>query len=257
MNLFRNDHEMQTQNTGRGIQLAEDTCHIKPDTENLALFDIESVWCSFCQRPRFDDGLSTELCICVSFTSTNNTWLPQAVDSSAFQSLQPRHYDAVDSWLHGSVDVHACVSSQTSAFDAMTGISPIATSLGLYSLSTSGEDVSSPATSITPMTRGSSVTSTSSRTPSRERESERSSLEMNNSDSSEFRRMLSAKQRRREQNRNSQHRFRERRNQVTKDLQDKVDSLTKINEILNKEIAALRKKLGGASEGSEGIVGGV
>jgi len=35
---------------------------------------------------------------------------------------------------------------------------------------------------------------------------------------------------------------------VTKNLQEKVDSLTKINEILNREIAALRKNLG-AGEG--------
>ncbi|KAH7389042.1 hypothetical protein BKA64DRAFT_679671 [Cadophora sp. MPI-SDFR-AT-0126] len=250
MNYFRPNHEIQNmQSATVQMQLAGDTCHIKPDSENLSLFDIESVWCSFCQRPRFDDGLSTDLCICVSFTSTataadNGTWLPQAVDSTEFQSLQTRHYDAVDTWLHGSVDNDACYTSPNNAFDAMIYISPVATSLGLYSLSTSAEDVSSPATSVTPMTRGSSVTSTSRRSPS----CERSSLELDSSDSSEFRRMLNAKQRRREQNRNSQHRFRERRNQVAKDLQEKVDSLTKINEILNREIVGLRKKLGATED---------
>lgn len=241
------------QNATSQMQLAEDTCHIKADSESAALFDIDSVWCSFCQRPRFDDGLRTDLCICVSFSSTttnNSTWLPQAVDNTAFQNLKSRHYDAVDTWLYGSVDNDAyhVPNAQNRAFDSMIGISPVATSLGLYSISTSAEDVSSPARSITPMTRGSSVTSTSSRTPSCEREPARISLELDSSDSSEFRRMLNAKQRRREQNRNSQHRFRERRNQVTKNLQEKVDSLTKINEILNREIAALRKNLG-AGEG--------
>jgi hypothetical protein len=152
---------------------------------------MEAVWCSFCQRPRFEDGVCTELCICVSFTTNTDTWMQQAVDGSSFENLSTRncHYNAIDTWLHGSVDDDAIEIPQSSVFDAMIEISPVATTLGLYALSTPG--TSSPATSVTDMTRGTSVTSGSDKTPS----CGRSSLEMDStSDSSEFRRMLNAKQ---------------------------------------------------------------
>jgi len=55
---------------------------------------------------------------------------------------------------------------------------------------------------------------------------------------------LTHPQKRREQNRNSQRSFRERKNQMTKDLQDRVEELTKLNETLNHEVSALRKELG-------------
>ncbi|KAH9215870.1 hypothetical protein DL95DRAFT_388182, partial [Leptodontidium sp. 2 PMI_412] len=70
----------------------------------------------------------------------------------------------------------------------MIGISPVAASLGLFALS--AEDASSPSASTTGLTRATSATSTRSTTPSYER----SSLDMDSSDSSEFRRLLNAKQ---------------------------------------------------------------
>ncbi|KAG4434680.1 hypothetical protein IFR05_009826 [Cadophora sp. M221] len=245
MNYFRhNNGASNAVNEATQFELADDNCHIKSDPESGVLFDMESVWCSFCQKPRFEDGVCTEICICVSFVTSNDAWLPQVVDGSSFENVQTRHYNAVDTWLHGSAtDENTSQTPPTSAFDAMIGISPVAASLGIFALS--AENPSSPSTTSTRgLTGGTSATSTRSTTPS----CERSSLDMDSSDSSEFRRLLNAKQRRREQNRNSQHRFRERKNQVTKDLQDQVDSLTKINEILNREISALRKKLG-AGEG--------
>lgn len=147
---------------------------------------MESVWCSFCQRPRFEDGVCTEICVCVSFVTSNDAWLQQA---PSFENLPTRRYDAVDTWLHESAtDENASQFPPTNTFDAMIGISPVAASLGLFALS--AEDASSPSASTTGLTRATSATSTRSTTPSYER----SSLDMDSSDSSEFRRLLNAKQ---------------------------------------------------------------
>ena len=53
-------------------------------------------------------------------------------------------------------------------------------------------------------------------------------------------------QRRREQNRITQRNFRERKNKITRDLQTRVDELTKVNAKLEYEISNLRRVLGDA-----------
>lgn len=149
---------------------------------------MEAVWCSFCQKPRFEDDVFNDICICVPFSPVTEELLPQAVASSTFENHPARQYNAVDTWLHGSVDYGVGQIPQMGAFDAMIGISPVATRLGIDTLLR--EEASSPSTSVTDMTRGTSAQSTRSTSPS----CDLANLDVDISDAAEFRRMLNAKQ---------------------------------------------------------------
>ena len=198
-----------------------------------------------CQRPRFGDDVCTDICVCTSFINSIDPWLQQSGNETAFKNLQTCNYDAVDSWLHSPVDDTTDLNLQTSNYDAMMDFSTLHTRPGLYTLS--------------PKDMSSSATSATSTSPSYERRSPEAGhrdwplyhCTMNSKlvrKSIEFicrcTFKLTHPQKRREQNRNSQRSFRERKNQMTKDLQDRVEELTKLNETLNHEVSALRKELG-------------
>ncbi len=148
----------------------EDTCHIKLDPSHEGHFDVEAVWCSLCQRPRFEDDICTAICVCPSFTNSIDSWLEQAVENSAFENLQMDHYNAVNLWL--PVGANPYPNLQTSQYDAIMKFSTTAGSTGPSTPPT--DNVPSLAMSAASSRTSSPVSSTSSvsgATPPRERRS--------------------------------------------------------------------------------------
>ncbi|KAL2062739.1 hypothetical protein VTL71DRAFT_5811 [Oculimacula yallundae] len=257
----------------------KDTCHILRSSSlssfsGSVLFDFESIWCTICQRPKFEDGVCEEVCICVSYSSINtNTGMPRtaAVIPTANMSTdlsqpsdngegldmylnhttftdsshrshdiyqQREHtYDAVDPWLYGC----ASSCSYETGYDASQ--LPVFHAIGECSSNEDGDgDTSSEAASgVTDMTRGSSAVSSPSPSSACGRGRGRS-VEPRSLSRTEVRKLVDGKERRREQNRKSQLRFRERKRGVERELMEKIECLKQVNGILMREVEGLRRR---------------